>query len=362
MATTPPAAPTPAVPPPSTVSTDPNDIPFSLPTRKEILALEKKLKITGGKKVSDHKLKVTVLSEGEKGPISAPIIGLAIYAAVYFGIIICLNSFGLHGWKITNGLAGIVLAFAISFTHNKFWWSSQDAQTADAFSDRFNGGIIVMRGGFHWRQLYWKHTESVNFKQEEVRLCGKEKDATLFSTLDPFKCVAEWETVIKPINTLEGLLHWFSYKKDIREARIISVINSRIAVAGGKNLYTKILGNQAEFAMWVEQIFGGEKKVSEFERELGCHIANVALKKIALTEESAKEIVESEPKLRALMRGVKELREFGMDADKAANHVNLALQITKLSTIRFEGIEGVKTFAPGNDLGAFIKSEGGGKK
>lgn len=335
-------------------------IPFSLPTRDEMDALKKKLsQIAPAKTSPERPLRIRIV-ESKGSPetvLKIALIALGFLMPIYALICLMCGTLGIPYGFITNGIAlGVIGPLVIK--HHKRFYRSPEVQTVEGFNNRLSGEFVVLREGLHALMPWWTHVRTINFLKDEIRVDSSvsAKTADLsFSTRDPYECITEWETVIRPIDTEEGIKACFKYRPEIIQTWVRAVINSNIALAGGRNQFTQILTNQSEFATWVALIFGGDDNTSPFEEEIGHRVKSPVIKKILLTDPAARKIAETEPKTQAIANMISDLIEQGVGATDAAEIAERTVNGFEKTTIEFKGIAGVTVFAPGGDMAALAR-------
>lgn len=373
MPTEPPVVPPPVPPTPSTPIPAPTpeapavpvppieEAPFRFPTREELNAIDKELKTTDGVKYTDPGADVVYYEKG-LGQVGSLFLLLSLLLLIHIGVYLLLTlvakNYGYHNSLLFHATAFSAWWTVLVLVHDCFWHST-NSQEVDSFSDRYKGKVIAFAAGFNFTYPWLSFSETVNFKNDEIKMVAKGKDSHLFTTNDPFECGVDWEAIGKPIATAEGIKRYLRFKKEIREARARAIIESRISLIGGKNSFIAILKNQALFGAWISLIFGTEDEISPFEASIGMTISRPAIDNLHLTEAAAKLIAQSKATELRLLQMIAEFKGTGLSAEKASDLSKLALNLATESVMTYNGVENVKFFAPGGDMRGLVAA---GKK
>lgn len=264
---------------------------------------------------------------------------------------------------ITIGLPLAILWIALVAFHNKLWVSVDEQQAAIYVDQLFYSGelIVYLQGGHFVSWTSKRQAETINFKKNEVSGTPKDRVSTFeFPTNDGLYIVAKVRIFARRRNTKEALSRSLRWPIEELDRKVEALVAKKLSDIGARNTFDVIRTNKPQVAYEVAQMFDGESRTSDFERDTGLIIDDPIILELGLTVES-KRIYESRAKINVLKEGVDSLRENNSDMEPtdAVNAVQVASGAASQVIRTYKGIPpGAKTVALG-DSG--IAVAGGGK-
>lgn len=254
---------------------------------------------------------------------------------------------------ITIGLPIVILWIMLVAFHDKLW-VSVDEQQAAIYVDQlfFSEQLIVYLQGGHFASWTSKRqAETINFKKNEVSGTPKDRVSTFeFPTNDGLYIVAKVRIFARRRNSKEALSRSLRWPIEELERKVEALVAKKLSDIGAANTFDVIRTNKPQVAYEVAQMFDGESRTSDFERDTGLIIDDPIILELGLTAES-KRIYESRAKINVLKEGVDSLRGSNIDMDPtdAANAVQVASGAASQVIHTYKGIPpGATTVALGD--------------
>jgi hypothetical protein len=337
---------------------------LTLPTIDELEKLEAEQVANSGQSLEpEAELEVSVIENGY-GSIGAWVVAIASIIGIYALSYWMMDLYGISSVTKVVSSGGIVAICAV-FLYGYFGCGA-DAQQALVFVNEFTGAITAYKWGYYLI-FPWQTPDSSNpiidFRKDEERLCAThDKDASKSTaitavTANGFPFILEWELIERPLE--QHVSRFIRFKKDVRDARIRAVMNSRLCQAVGTNNWQTVLKNQSELMTWVNKIFRGDKVTSEFEKYIGTGIFFPVLKGIRPGSPEAEALVAKEFNVDQVNRVIADLIKLGIKPEEAHQRALLSLGIMNQQIFDVRGIPaGATTVVVGDHTGLALKQGG----
>jgi hypothetical protein len=319
---------------------------------------------TGSEVVVEQPLPIRYVTSGDKDVAS---LGINIISAVLLVGTLWLILGKITGYPvITVGLPLVILWITLVAFHNKMWVSVDEQQAVIYVDQLFSSGelIVYLQGGHFTSWTSKRQAETINFKKNEVSGTPKDRVSTFeFPTNDGLYIVAKVRIFARRRNSKEALSRSLRWPIEELERKVEALVAKKLSDIGARNTFDVIRTNKPQVAYEVAQMFDGEGRTSDFERDTGLTIDDPIILELGLTAES-KRIYESRAKVNVLKEGVSNLLESSggqMDPTDAANAVQVASGAASQVIHTYKGIPpGATTVALG-DSGVAVAGGGKGK-
>ncbi len=282
--------------------------------------------------------------------------------AILFAILSILMRVVTEHRMATVALPLILVALPVIYGYKKFY-KVTDGQDQDMFSDAiFSRRLFVYTQGFHF--LTWS-SKFMETKSTQKNLAVSSKKEVIFVTNDGFWVVANLDTLFRFRAGKEAASQSAKYRAAEIDTLIGANIEQELSRIGGANSFESILYWRGDFVDHLTYLFGGENRLSIFEKKTGTSINNPVLGKMVLTEASEQAWMtraSSGSFSASLQKIMRENRDLTIEA--AVGVIKASSGLATESIITINGVKGAKSIflGSGNDALPLIGTSGKGGK